>query len=137
MTTLTIALIVCTALCLAFKESRGLGIAGVLALILIAPLLFGALVVAAGLIYYVLLRRSRSEYIPKGNLLPPDEASRRRNGLGLFLIATGVAGVLAVGRGPSDEGQSINGLVQGPTRSTPEEPGGSRREGGPLGAGVR
>ena len=130
-------MIICTVLCLAFKESRALGIVGVLILILVAPLTFGALLVVAGLAYYFLFLRRHHEYIPGGTVLPPDEASRRRRGLGWFLIATGVAWVLAVSHAPSDEGQSINGLVQGPTRSTAEEPGGSRREGGPLGAGVR
>jgi hypothetical protein len=121
LTTLTIALIVCTALCLAFKESRGLGIAGVLVLILIAPLLFGVLLVAAVLIYYLLLRRSRSEYLPKGNLLPPDEASRRRNGLGLLTAAAVAAGVFTVGLTPPEEGGSIAEVVQGVTRSVPAE----------------
>ena len=136
MSTFKVALIVCTALCLLWKESRGLGIMGVAALIFIAPLLFGSLLVIAGLIYYLFFRRSRYEYVPDGKVLPADESSRRRRGPGFFLIATGVAGVLAVGRGPSDEGQSINGLVQGPTRSTPEELGVSRREVDPIGAGV-
>ena len=121
MTTLTIALVVCTALCLAFRESRFLGIAGVLVLILIAPLVFGALLAVAGLGYYLLFRRSRYEFIPGGNVLPPDEASRRRRVLGLLVLASGVAGVLALGYTPLDEGESDNGLIQGPTRSAPAE----------------
>ena len=82
-----IALIICTVLCLAFKESRGLGIAGVLILILVAPLMSGALLVVAGLAYYFLLRR-------------------RRRGIGLLLLASGVAGLLAPGHAPPDEGES-------------------------------
>ncbi len=105
MTTLTVALIVCTALCLIWKESRGLGIVGVFALIFVAPLVFGSLLVVAGLIYYFLFRRSRYEFIPKGNVLPPDEASRRRRGLGLLVLAAGVAGVLALGYAPQDRGR--------------------------------
>lgn len=120
MTTLTIALIVCTALCLAFKESRGLGIAGVLVLILVAPLVLGALLVAAGLVYFFLRRRSRYEVIPRGSVLPSDGASRRRSGFGLLLVAAAVVGVLAFAYAPVEEG-GIHEVVQGVTRSAPAE----------------
>ena len=63
LTTLTIALIACTTLCLAFKESRALGIAGVFVLIMIAPLAIGTLLVVAGLVYYLLSRRRPRAYI--------------------------------------------------------------------------
>ena len=121
MTTLTIALIVCTALCLAFKESRGLGIVGVFALIFIAPLLFGSLLVVAALVYYLLLRRSRYEYIPGGKVLPSDEASRRRNGVGLLVAAAAVAGMIGLNYTPQDQGSSIHSVLQGVTRSAPAE----------------
>ncbi len=98
MTTLTIALIVCTALCLAFKESRGLGIAGVLVLILIAPFVLGALVLVAGLAYYFLLRRGRHGAIPQGSVLV----------------------VLAFAFTPVDDG-GIHEVLQGVTRSAPAE----------------
>lgn len=120
MTTLTIALIVCTALCLAFKESRGLGIAGVLVLILIAPFVLGALLVFAGLAYYLLLRRGRHGPIQQGGVLVTDEASRRRRGLGVLVLAAGVAGVLAVAYAPMEDG-GIYEVVQGVTRSAPAE----------------
>lgn len=80
MLTVTLALIVCTALCLTFKESRGLGIVGVFVLLCIAPLVFGSLLVVAGLIYYFLTKR-RSELLPKRRLLPPNIASGRPRGL--------------------------------------------------------
>ena len=121
MTTLTIALIVCTALCLAFKESRGLGIVGVFALIFIAPLVFGSLLVVAGVIYYFLVRRGRYEFVAKGNLLPPDEATRRRSGLGLLVVAAVVGGALTLGLSPPDGGGSIPAVVKGVTRSAPAE----------------
>jgi len=76
--TLTIALVVCTALCLAFKESRGLGIAGVFILILVAPAVAGLLVVIAGLVYWAWRRLRRYGYIPKGGYFPPDVPGRRR-----------------------------------------------------------
>jgi len=114
------ALVVCTALCLAFKESRGLGILGVFVLLIIAPLVFGSLLVVAGLLYF-LFGRSRYEIIPRGNVPPPDEASRRRRGIGLLVLASGVVGALAVGNTPGDEGQPIDGVAQGSTRSTPSE----------------
>lgn len=121
MTTLIVALIVCSALCLIWKESRGLGIVGVFALIFIAPLLFGSLLVIAALIYYLLFRKSRYEYIPGGKVLPLDQASRRRRGLGLLVIAAGVAGVLGLGYVPQEEGSSIHSVLQGVTRSAPAE----------------
>ena len=121
MVTLTIALVVCTALCLAFKESRGLGIVGVFALIFIAPLVFGSLLLAAGLIYYLLFRKSRYEYIPGGKMLPADEASRRRNGVGLLVAAVAVAGVIGLGYTPQDQGSAIHSVLQGVTRSAPAE----------------
>ena len=121
LTTLTVALIVCTALCLIWKESRGLGIVGVFALIFIAPLLFGSLLVVAALIYYFLFRKSRYEYIPGGNVLPPDDASRRRRGLGLLVVAAGVAGALGLGYMPQDDGSAIHSVLQGVTRSAPAE----------------
>jgi hypothetical protein len=121
LTTFTVALIVCTALCLIWKESRSLGIVGVFALIFIAPLLFGSLLVVAALIYYFVLRQSRYEYIPGGNVLPPNEATRRRRGLGLLVVGAGVAGVLGLGYVPQDEGKSIHSVLQGVTRSAPAE----------------
>ena len=121
LTTLTIALIVCTALCLAFKESRGLGIVGVFALILIAPLLFGLLLVAAGAFSYLLFRKNRQEYIPGGKVLPADEASRRRGGIGLLALAAAVAGALRLGYTPQDQGNPIHSVLQGVTRSAPAE----------------
>jgi hypothetical protein len=120
LTTLTIALIVCTALCLAFKESRGLGIAGVLVLILIAPFVLGALVLVAGLAYYFLLRRGRHGAIPQGSVLVSDEASRRRGALGLLAVAVVAAGVLAFAFTPVDDG-GIHEVLQGVTRSAPAE----------------
>ena len=121
MTTLTVALIVCTALCLLWKESRGLGIVGVFALIFIAPLLFGSLLVVAGLVYYVFFHRSRYEYIPGGKVLPADEASRRRNGLGLLVVAAAVAGVIGLGYTAQDEGSALDSVLHGVTRSAPAE----------------
>jgi hypothetical protein len=119
--TLIVALIVCTALCLLWKESRGLGIVGVFALIFIAPLLFGSLLVIAALIYYFMFRNSRYEYTPGGKVLPPDEAIRRRRGLGLLVVAAGVAGVLWLGYVPQEEGSPIHAVLQGVTRSAPAE----------------
>jgi len=121
LTTLTVALIVCTALCLIWKESRGLGIVGVFALIFIAPLLFGSLLLVGGLIYYLLFRKSRYECIPGGKVLPLDEASRHRRGLGLLVLAAGAAGVLGLGYVPQEEGNSIHSVLQGVTRSAPAE----------------
>ena len=121
MITAIVVLAVCTALCLAFKESRSLGILGVGLLLCIAPLIFGSLLVAAGLIYYLLFRRSPYEYIPRGNVLPPDGASRRRRGLGLLVASAGVAGVLGLGSTPQDEGSPFHSVLQGVTRSAPAE----------------
>ena len=106
MLTVIVALIACTALCLAFKESRSLGIAGVFALLCIAPFLFGTLFVVAGVVYYVLLKRSRHEFIPKGRTLPPDEASRRRRTLGVLLLVGGTAGMIALAYAPPGEESS-------------------------------
>ncbi|MBX7123869.1 MAG: hypothetical protein K1X42_17220 [Opitutaceae bacterium] len=121
MNTFTVALIVCTALCLLWKESRNLGILGVAALVLMAPLLVGALVIIAGLIYYIWLRRSRYEYIPAGKVLPPDEESRRRRRFGLLVLATGSAAALGLNYLPPNEGSSIHSVWQGVTRSAPAE----------------
>lgn len=121
MSTFTVALIVCTALCLLWKESRGLGILGVFALIFIAPLLFGSLLALAGLVYYLFFRKSRYEYIPAGKVLPPDEESRRRRGLGLVVLAAGVGGVLGLDYVPQDEDGAIHSVWQGATRSAPAE----------------
>jgi len=106
---------------LAFKESRALGIVGVLILILVAPLAFGALLVVAGLAYYFLLLRRRHEFIPRANVLPPDEASRRRRGLGLLVLATAAAGLFAFAYAPPVENEPFYSVVQGVTRSAPVE----------------
>ena len=121
MSTFKVALIVCTALCLLWKESRGLGILGVFALIFIAPLLFGLLLVVAGLFYYLLFRKSRYEYIPGGKVLPADEASRRRNGVGLLVAAAAVAGAIGLSHTPPDKESAIHSVLQGVTRSAPAE----------------
>lgn len=95
MLTVIVALVVCTALCLAFKESRSLGILGVGVLLCIAPLVFGSLLVVAGLIYCLLVRRPACELIPGGR--SPDDARRsRRNGV-LLLATLGVGGAIALG----------------------------------------
>jgi hypothetical protein len=93
----------------------------VFALIFIAPLLFGSLLVVAGLIYYLLFRKSRYEYIPGGKMLPADHASRRRNDVGLLVAATAAAGVIGLGYTPQDQGSAIHSVLQGVTRSTPAE----------------
>jgi len=120
LTTLTIALIVCTVLCLAFKESRGLGIAGVLVLVLIAPFVLGALLLVAGLAYYFLRRGGRHGAIPQGSVFVSDEASRRRGALGLLAVAAVAAGVLAFAFTPVEDG-GIHEVLQGVTRSAPAE----------------
>jgi len=56
MTTITLALVVCTALCLSFSTTRGLGILGTGVLILLFPVVTTAIVLMGGVAFFIYQR---------------------------------------------------------------------------------
>jgi len=59
MLTVSFAFVLATALALAFKQTRALGVVGVFVLLCISPLIVGGLLLVAGAVYcMILLRRS-------------------------------------------------------------------------------
>jgi len=120
MLSVTVAAVVATVLCLLIRSLRPLGAVGTFVLVALDPIVFGGLVLLAGLVYLLFFRRSDYEVIPKGRMLPPDDASRRRRTLGVLLLVGGTAGVLALTYAPpTDEGSYV--ATMGETRSAPSE----------------
>jgi hypothetical protein len=119
--TVAFAFLVATGLFLAFRQTRALGVIGVFVLLCIDPVVFGSLLVLGGVLYWLFSSSRRQEFIPKGNLLPPNH-SRRRAGAGLLVLLALVGGVLAIGdTSPPAEPVGYSAVEQGETRSAPVE----------------
>ena len=57
MLTVSFAFVLATALALAFKQTRALGVVGVFVLLCISPLIVGGLLLVAGVVYFFARRR--------------------------------------------------------------------------------
>ena len=96
MLTVSFAFVVATALFLLFKQTRWMGVVGIFVLLCISPLVFGGLLLGAGLIYYLLFGRRNSNPITRSPpALTHDKTSRSTNAV-LLLVALGLTAAVAV-----------------------------------------
>jgi len=111
MLSVTVAAVMATVLFMLFRSTRALGVVGVFVLVAISPIVFGGLVLLTGLVYYLAFGR------PGREVIRPDDAKRRRNGV-LLLTALGVGGVLALAYSePTSEAAASK--ILGAVRSAP------------------
>ena len=64
MLTVSFAFVLATALALAFKQTRALGVVGIFILLCISPLVFGGLLLGAGVVYWMILLRRSHPAVP-------------------------------------------------------------------------
>ena len=57
MISITLAFVLATALAMLFRHTRPLGILGVFVLVVLSPVIFGGLLLVAGVIYFFVRRR--------------------------------------------------------------------------------
>jgi hypothetical protein len=74
MLSVTFAFLVATVLFFCFRNTRWMGVLGVFVLLTINPVVFGALLIVALLIYFKSIRR---RYYPLPTLIPREDAKKR------------------------------------------------------------
>jgi hypothetical protein len=119
MLTVTFAFVVATALFFFFRQTRWMGVVGVFVLLCINPLVFGSLLLLAGLVCYLKSRRPTYEVLPSERLLS-DRTGKRRHNVVLLLSALGVGGALALGYSEPTSDSAVSQII-GAVRSAPRD----------------